>query len=295
VTYILEKATKEQAKARWILEGPAGSGKTRTSLAIASGLGSSTALIDTNRRQSLVWAGMFDFDVLHMSTNFHPDQLVEALAQCSAYDTTIVDSGSSFWSGPGGMLEQVELASEGKSGSTFNNGWKTMGPAEKRMIDALLAHPGHLLMTLKVKAEYVVQQGANGKWEPKRVGTKPDQRAGLDYEFGIVSTLDDDHTLRFLKSPYEGFDGRAIERPTADVGAEFLTWLLDGKEAVTAWDLRNEAFEVKTLDDMKALRQRAWHLNMQHAAVTDEHGDASTLEQIIIRLGNALRPAGGAK
>jgi hypothetical protein len=284
MAFVLEPAVKEQAKARWVLEGPAGSGKTFTALSIASGLGDTIAVIDTVQRQSLVFADRFKFDVLHMSDNFHPEQLIEALGTCCAYDTTIVDTLSSFWSGPLGMLEQVDLRSDGRSGGTFSNGWKEMGPIERKMVEAMLAHAGHLILTLRVKTEWVVQPGPDGKYTPRKMGTKPDQREKLDYEMGIVSTLDSEHTLRFTKSPYAGFDGRIVERPTEELGREYRVWLEDGKAPVTVWELRDEVFEAKTPDELRELRAKALYLNKWNAPMTDEHGEPSTLGDIATRL-----------
>jgi hypothetical protein len=292
MTFVLETAQKEQAKARWIIEGPAGSGKTRTALEIGSGLGDTIALIDTVQRQSLVFADRFNFDVLHMSANFHPDQLVEALAECSAYDVTIVDTWSSFWSGTGGMLDAVRTISAGQRGGEFSNGWNEMKPVERRMIEAMLGHPGHLIATLRVKTEWAVElDPATGKYGPRKLGTKPEQRADVDYEFGIVSTLDQQHTLRFWKSPYDGFDGRAIEKPDIEVGIEYRLWLEAGKEVVSTFALRDRAFEAKTLDEMRELRAQVVHLNRYHAPVKNEHGDPSTLGAIIDRLGAELKRA----
>lgn len=284
MTFIIEKASKEQAKARWVIEGPAGSGKTFTALSVATGLGDKTILVDTVRRQSLVFADRFDFDVIHMSENFHPERLIEVLAVCAPYDTTIIDTASSFWSGPSGMLDQVNRLSDGRPGSSFSNGWKEMRPVETKMVDALLAHPGHLIVTLRVKTDYQMQQGPDGKWGPRKIGLKPEQREGLDYEMGIVSTLNMEHTLTFTKSPYVGFDGRVVERPTHELGREYRLWLDDGKEPVTVWQLRDRVLDAKTSDELRILRQEAMYLNKWNAAVTDEYGDPSTLGAIMERL-----------
>jgi hypothetical protein len=284
MAFVLEKAAKEQAKARWVIEGPAGSGKTFTSLSVASGLGDTIAVIDTVRRQSLVFADRFNFDVLHMADNFHPEQLIEALGVCCAFDTTIIDTFTSFWSGPLGMLAQVDLLSDGRPGSSFNNGWKEMRPIEQKMIDAILAHPGHVIMTVRVKTDYQSQQGADGKWAPKKIGLKPDQREGLDYEMGIVTAIDMSHTLTFTKSPYAGFDGRVVERPTEELGLEYRRWLEDGKAPVTVWQLRDLVLEAREIDELRELRARALYLNKWNAPITDEHGEPSTLGDIMTRL-----------
>jgi hypothetical protein len=289
VAYIIEPAVREQAKARLILEGPAGSGKTFTALTIAEALGPRTVLIDTQRRQSLDHADVFKFDVLHMSTHFHPEELIEALGSCSGHDTTIVDSGSSFWSGPGGMIDQVDLLSAGRSGGTFSNGWKEMRPVERKMLDCLLSHPTHLLMTLRTKSEYVVQQSGDGKWTPRKIGLKPEQREGLDYEFSMVATMNAEHTLTFTKGAAK-FDGLVVERPTADLGRDLAEWLYLGKPPVTVWDLREQALDpAKSFDELRSLRDVAQHLNLWNAPCSDEFGEPSTLGAIVSRLGKEAK------
>lgn len=285
--YVIEKAVKAQLKARMVIEGPAGSGKTMTSLIMAKALGAKNIVVaDTQRRQSLHYASRFDFSVMHLN-HFHPDELVKVCAAAAAggHDALIIDSGSSFWSGRGGVLAQVD-ASSGEAGGKFGNGWKNIKPAEERMLDALLSYPGHVLMTLRVKSDYVIETKSNGREGPRKVGMKPDQRDMLDYEFDFVGTMDDTNTLTFSKSPCLDLQGTTWATPDETVGEKIAEWLGLGVVLKTAAEIREQALDKNiTVDDLLALKAEAAALNLLGTAMLDEHGDSATLHHIINRKG----------
>lgn len=297
MTYVFEPAVKAALKGRLALIGPAGSGKTWTSLVTAGALtqGGRIALIDTQRRQSLHYADIFKFDVAHMTGNFHPDNLTACLADCSSHDAVIIDSWSSFWSGDGGMLEQVDRVSEGKPGSSFNNGWKTMRPHERRMFEAMMSFPGHLIVTIRTKTEWVVSN-EGGKIKPQKVGTKPEQREDLEYEFDLVATLDREHTLSVIKSHCPPLTGAIIDRPTEEFGTTFLQWIENGERPKTVWDWRSEVLDKDhTADTLRQLRDQLVAAGVGGAAVLDDYGDATTLVQLANRRGaELLKQAKGA-
>ena len=180
-TLSFSRASKEQAKARIALTGPTGSGKTYTALVVAGGLGERVALIDTERGSASKYADEFTFDTLQL-TSFEPPALVDALAVAAhdGYDALVVDSFSHFWSGTGGMLEQVDHAAKRIGGANSFAGWKEARPMERAMIDALLAYPGHVIVTMRAKTEYVVDSDERGRKVPRKVGLKPDQRDGIE-------------------------------------------------------------------------------------------------------------------
>lgn len=291
MTYIFEPAVKAALKGRLALVGPAGSGKTWTGLLTASALaqGGRIAVIDTNRRQSLHYADAFKFDVAHMRT-FHPDNLTAVLGDCSGYDVAMVDTWSSFWSGPEGMLEQVDLASEGRPGSTFNNGWKTMRPAEVRMLEAMMSFPGHLVVTIRTKTEWLVGT-ENGKAKPVKVGTKPEQRENLEYEFDLVANMDMDNTLTVVKSHCPPLHNAQINKPTEEFGFTFLQWLSDGTKPKTAWDWRTEVMEERDFDILRSLRDQLIAAGVGGTPMLDEYGNATTLVELVNRRGRELKTA----
>jgi len=293
-------ATKKQAKARIALEGPSGSGKTYTSLLTATTLGKRVALIDTEHRSASLYADEFTFDTLELD-RYDPQILTQALAVAgeAGYDVVIIDSLSHFWMGTDGMLEQVDKAAKrSSSGNTFG-GWKEMRPTERKMIEAMLAYPGHLIATLRTKTDWVVEENDRGKKVPKKIGLKAEQREGLEYEFTIVGTLDIENTLVVTKSRCKALSGAVIQRPDDKFGRTLLEWLDAGAVAgPTAAELRDEALDTSaTVEELRALHAKATRHGLLGAPVVDEHGDATVLGDLIVAKGRevAARDAAAAE
>src|SRR6185503_5236299 len=224
-------ATKRQAKARIALEGPAGSGKTYTALRLATGLGARIALLDTEHGSASKYADLFTFDTLAL-TAYDPKTLIEALAAGGAggYEVFIVDSLSHFWMGIDGMLEQVDRAAKRSAGGNSFGGWKEVTPIERRMVDAMLAYPGHLIVTMRTKTEWVIEENDRGKKVPRKIGMKAVQRDGIEYEFDIVGDLDQENNLVVSKSRCASLSGAVIRQPDEELGRTIRAWLDDGVE-----------------------------------------------------------------
>ena len=77
------KATLTQAKLRLALQGPSGSGKSYSALAIAKGLGGRVVVLDTERGSASKYARVFDFDAC-APKNYHPDSFVEVIRDYAA-------------------------------------------------------------------------------------------------------------------------------------------------------------------------------------------------------------------
>lgn len=290
---VFAPATKKALKARIALEGISGSGKTWTSLTVARGLvgpDGRIALIDTERRKASLYADYFKFDTLPLD-RYAPEILIEAVAAASDHDVCIVDSFSHFWMGVDGMLEQVDRAAKRSAGGNNFGGWKEMRPVERRMIDALLAYPGHMIVTLRSKSDYVVEVNDRGKNVPKKIGMKAEQREGLEFEFDVVGTLDLENTLVVTKSRCPQYSGAVIAKPTETLGADLAAWLADGEQSgPSALELRDHALEATaTADELMSLYRTAERLGHLATAVIDEHGDTVTLADLIAVRGKEAR------
>ncbi|MGW7283909.1 ATP-binding protein [Streptomyces sp. NPDC054847] len=294
------QATKEQSKARVALDGPSGSGKTYTALTIATALGSRIALIDTERGSARKYANEFAFDVLELAY-FSPDDLVEALAAAGSagYDVVIVDSLSHFWSGSGGMLEQVDHAAKKGFGGNSFGGWKEARPMERRMVDALVAYPGHVVVTMRAKTDYVLETNDRGRQVPRKVGMKPEQREGLEYEFDIVGSMDWENTLVVTKSRARNLTGAVVKHPGIEFGQQIKDWLEDGTAVEPVEDLITEALRPDaTFEDLKALMQKVRARRLEGAPMLDPAGQATTLGVHVTERGKQMlkaAPAGGAE
>ncbi|WP_326750814.1 ATP-binding protein [Streptomyces hirsutus] len=288
-------ATKEQAKARIALTGPTGSGKTYTALVLGTGIGDRIALIDTEHGSASKYADEFAFDTLPLTT-FEPPALVEALAVAAhdGYDVVIVDSLSHFWSGSGGMLEQVDNAAKRIAGGNTFAGWREARPLERAMIDALLAYPGHLVATMRTKTEYVVEADERGRKVPRKVGLKPEQREGIEYEFDIVGDLDHDNTLVISKSRAKPLSGLVIRKPDAAFAEAVLEWLNAGKPTPSASDyLTTATAPHATYEELRGLYEEVRRHNLLAAAVLDPAGGSTTLGELIVRRGTEAKKEAG--
>lgn len=225
------KATKQAAKGRVALDGPSGSGKTYTALTMAAVLGDRVAVIDTEHGSASKYADLFTFDTLQLH-RYSPQILIEALTAAggAGYDVVVIDSLSHFWMGTDGMLEQVDKAAK-RSGGHGMSGWKEMRPIERQMVEAILAYPGHVICTLRVKTDWVEGENARGKRQMMKVGTKAEQREGLEYEFDIVASMDLSNELTVVKSRCPALSGEIVAQPGAAFAETFKTWLDDGEQA----------------------------------------------------------------
>ena len=295
-TFTFETATKAGAKARLALAGPTGSGKTYTALKIATAWGGTIGVIDTERGSASKYArnpatgnGLFAFQRLNMQ-RYDPRDLPGALAAAAAagIDTIIIDSLSKFWSGAGGMLEQVDAAGKRSFGGNSFGGWKEASPWEAAMIEAMLSYPGHLIVTMRVKTEWVIAKNANGRNEPQKIGMQPVQRAGIEYEFDIVGDMDTENNLVVSKTRCPDIAGLVVNRPGAEFAQTILNWLDDGAPAKNALDYRADALDpAATYASLRTLYTTVQHAGLMGAAVPDQVGDSMTLGQLIISAGKA--------
>jgi hypothetical protein len=282
-------AAREAVKARIALHGPSGSGKTYTALALATNLADKVAGIDTERGRMREHQRRFKFD--HFAPDrFDPRDLTKLLAIAGnhGYGAVVIDSLSHYWMGSGGALEFVD-AHEGKTGGKFSAGWKEFRPIENAMLEAIMSYPGHVIATMRVKTAYVVET-QNGKAKPVKVGLKPEQREGVEYEFSIVGELSRDHILTVTKSTCEDLMDAQIDKPGAEMAQVIAEWCSDGTPSPDAIEYRDRALDTSlAFADIRGLYDEVKARRMLGAAIIDNHGDDTTLGELIVRLGNERR------
>jgi hypothetical protein len=277
---------------RIALIGPANGGKTWTGLVLANALGPNTGLIDTEHRRAGWYRNQFKFHHLPMDT-FNPADLTEAIADAAdqRINPLMIDSWSPFWEGADGMLEQVDKATA-RNGRTdkFSSGWKDMKPVERRMLEAMLAYPGHLIVTLRTKTEYVVERNEiTGKQGPKRIGLKPVQREGLEYDFDFLFDMANAGTATVGKSMLPDLNGEVLQKPTEDLGLKIRAWLEDdaaGAVALNPIDVRNWITPDRTSEELEAKLADVEAAGIGHAAIIAPNGQAGPLGEF---LGVAIR------
>jgi hypothetical protein len=227
-----KKATKRTARARVALIGPAGSGKTYTSLAIATHLGKRIAVIDTEHGSASKYAGIFEFDTLEPDS-FAPEMYVAAIeaAEEAGFDVLVIDSLSHAWMGKDGALEQVDRAAKKSQSQNSYTAWRDVTPKHNALVEAMNACKAHLIVTMRAKTEYVLEENDRGKKVPKKVGLAPVQRDGLEYEFDVTADLDLENHLIIGKTRCPALKGRVFHQAGQDVADLLTEWLTDGAPA----------------------------------------------------------------
>lgn len=232
--FVISKATKQQAKGRVGFIGASGSGKTYTALltatTIAQAAGGRVCVIDTENRSASKYADEFDFDVLALDT-FEPATYVAALefiVKSGQYAVAIIDSLSHAWMGRGGALEMVDRAAAKSPSRNSFDAWRQVTPEHNKLVDALVRCPIHLIVTMRTTTEWVVEENDRGKKVPRRVGLKPIQRDGLEYEFDVVADLDLENVLTVSKTRCKKLKDWHESKPGSKFAETFYAWLTDG-------------------------------------------------------------------
>ena len=243
-------ATKAQAKLKAALFGPAGSGKTYSALRIATGIacpeqgrgGGRVAVIDTERGSACKYGppradmpdplppGVFRFEVCELADRTIEGYVaaLDAAAQ-AGYDVLVIDSLSHGWQE---LLQEVDrLAKARFSGNTWA-AWSEGTPKQRRLIDAIVDWPGHVIATIRSKTEWNQQQDEKtGRLKPVRIGLAPEQGKGIEYEFDLLVELSADHVATVIKDRTGKFQDKVIEKPDEAFGRALAEWLAEGAPA----------------------------------------------------------------
>ena len=228
-----QPATRQKLKLRMAIDGPSGAGKTVTALRCAQSLGQRVAVIDTESGSARKYVGEdfgegpFVFDVLEL-TSFSPSEYTSAIDEAGrlGYEVILVDSLSHAWEGRDGALETVDKKGRG-------SGWKDVTPMHRRMIEAILNSPAHVICTMRSKTEYVYETNDKGKVEPRKVGMAPVQRPGMEYEFDVYGSMDWSHIMTITKSRCRSIDGLIVAKPGGSFMGPVRAWLENGTPAET--------------------------------------------------------------
>jgi len=233
MTSIFKQATRKQEKARVAIDGPAGSGKTYTSLLAATVLanGGKIAVIDTERGSASLYADEFQFDTLELQ-NFNPQNYINAIdaAEEAGYSVIVIDSLSHAWEGAGGILDMHDAATKRQKTENSYTAWKDVTPVHREFIDRILQSKAHVIVTMRSKMEYSQEKDGNGKTVIRKIGLAPVQRAGTEYEFTVVCDMDTNHSLSVSKSRCKPIADMVVTPPDAKFFQIFNDWLNSGEE-----------------------------------------------------------------
>jgi len=228
-----QRAERKQARLRLALCGPAGSGKTYSALLIASGLiqeGEKIALLDTEAGSGELYADLVSYDYDRLDPPFEPGRYIEQIAEAekAGYSVLIIDSLSHAWSGTGGVLDLKDrIAKASRSGNDWA-AWRDVTPQHNALVDAILRSDLHIIACLRTKTAWEVTEDERGRKKPIKIGLKPEQREGVEYEFSVVMDMSvDGHMACASKDRTRLFDGRPMI-PSVETGRQLRRWLDSG-------------------------------------------------------------------
>lgn len=226
---IFKKASKAQAKAKVALTGPSGSGKTLSALMLAKGLTGNgrVAVIDSENNSASLYEDRFpgwEYFTLAINPPYTIQKYIKAIeiAITEGFDAIVIDSLTHAWASEGGLLQQKE-ALDSRGGNSFTN-WGTITKLYEQLKGKLLHSNIHIIVTLRSKQEYILEQTNSGKQAPKKVGLAPIMRDGMEYEFTVVFDIGMDHQFMVSKDRTDLFDG-VVATIDEGTGIQLKNWL----------------------------------------------------------------------
>lgn len=261
---------REKQKALIGLAGPSGSGKSLSSMLLAYGLMKEAhpdlqeeelwkkiGIADTEHKRALTYIGQLHNDVTIGSfkhINFEPpfntdryNMAIKLLKQ-QGCEVIIIDSLSHQWQGAGGVVETHGQM----QGNSFQN-WGKLAPESSKLTTGLTTQDVHVITTLRVKSDYVVEQ-IDGKNVPKKVGMKPVQKDDMEYEFDTVFSIGMDHHARVSKDITNLFEGDFIITP--EIGSKLYRYLELGVDVQAEERARREEEEKNRLSNIAKIREQ---------------------------------------
>jgi hypothetical protein len=278
------RATSEQAALKMGVYGPAGSGKTLTSLLIAEGLakvtGKRVAFVDTERGTDFycqavpsrsVHPEAFDFDALYTKS------LMETLAEVKALDLTqygvvVIDSVTHLW-------EAAIAAYSGRqtsAGTIPMHAWGKIKKPYKDLMSFLLSSPLHVVMCGRQGVDYSTDEETE---ELKAVGVKMKAEGETAYEPHILIRMEcikprkSNEVSKYVayaeKDRTGVLAGRSFVDPTFDTLCKPLLPLLGGVQARVATSDETAASDAEALSEQERARSElsAKHLREFSAKV----------------------------
>lgn len=218
----LIQAKRANSKMRLALHGPSGSGKTYSAIQLAKGLTNNgkIAVIDTEAGSSELYSDLGEFHVLKLCEPFSPEKFIQAIRTCeeAKCDVIIIDSLSHAWEGNGGILELHGQM----PGNSFAN-WSKVMPRHNSLVQSILRSNAHTIVTLRAKQDYLVDQ-SSGRMNIQKIGLKPVQKDGIDYEFTLALEIDIHHKAKASKDRTGLFMDKDPFVITPNTGSTIAQW-----------------------------------------------------------------------
>lgn len=234
-----QKVQRKSAKMRVALAGPSGAGKTLSALYLAYGVTKDwgkIALIDTEHGRGQFYGNRSDLEVgeylyQELTPPFTAERYIaiakEAQQAVGTDGVVIIDSFSHAWEGEGGVLDFKESI-EQQAGKNSFTAWNDAGKKQNMLINSLLSLDCHVIVTMRTKMAYTMEQNERGKTIPVKIGLAPVQRENTEYEFDLVLNIARNHIAIVSKDTTFLDNWNGVITP--ELGASLSDWLANGVE-----------------------------------------------------------------
>jgi hypothetical protein len=236
--FIRRRASKKNTKLRLWVDGPPGSGKTKTSIITAKlligepfllpeGVPSRIVVLDTERNSAELYADEFTFDVIEMPPGVQsPQSFKKALQEAEMEaDVVILDSITHEWKW---CLKEVDRLAKAKYKGNSWSAWSDVRPPHDEFVDAMMGSACHIIATARAKLATTQEKDAGGKTVVRTLGLEAQQDADMEFAFGIVLKMDVDNVGKVGKTRCSALRGREFPCPGKDFADEVLHWLNSG-------------------------------------------------------------------
>jgi len=279
-------AERKQLSLKIIVGGPPGAGKTLSSLILAAGMigihenlatWDDVAFADTESESALYYAGTLHdmaygeglieigkFTHIPFKPPYHPDRWIRLIREIVAKrkKIAILDSTTHEWTGVGGCLDWHR-----ECGGRAQD-WGRVSPRHQAFLDEVRNAPIPIIVNLREAVEHRIEN-ENGKVVVQKVGLKPQQREGFEYEYDLQLSLSQrDHTATASK------DRTGLLQPlppavvTYRTGRVLANWANSGADAVGSrgW-IAKRCDELRHAKDEDTLKRIFMETNAQAAGL----------------------------
>lgn len=258
------KAKRNKVYSKTFVTGPAGSGKSKSSIELATGLfrkcgGTGIAYIGTEGDRDKLYAETksshgdyyYEYDLLQLEDPFSTDKYIAAINEAidAGYKVCIIDGLSAEW-------KWLNDTHDKMPGNSFTN-WGKLKPKHRQLLDLILSAPMHIICCARGKDEWILED-KNGKSVPRKVGLGSQTDKDISYEVMLSIQIEQDTHLAHADKDNTGlWPETRFSIITAKDGEALYEWCEQGEVAPPKPIIKkSEDVAMSLEDDLKELKKQ---------------------------------------